>query len=109
MIEVGSLEYRLSRPKSDPAPASAPIPTTERQLIALKNLGRKQAGQEVDWINISDARTLTELGLAERQSAGWVISPLGLALLECNPDEASTNDAPVINFKAATQSWRRRP
>ena len=44
-------------------PLSAPL------LAALDNLGRKKAGQEVDWINIADARALTDLGLAERTGA----------------------------------------
>lgn len=49
----------------------------EEQLLALRNLARKQAGEEVDWINISAARALTALGLAERNSAGWTITAAG--------------------------------
>ena len=33
---------------------------TPGQLAALQNLARKQAGQEVDWVNIADARSLTD-------------------------------------------------
>jgi hypothetical protein len=50
---------------------------SENQLLALRNLARKQAGDEVDWINIADARALTDLGLAERTREGWVITGAG--------------------------------
>lgn len=57
------------------------------QFLALSNLQRKQAGEDVDWINISDARALTELGLAERNREGWNITGEGAALLaEGAPD-----------------------
>jgi hypothetical protein len=58
------------------------------QFQALGNLARKQAGEDVDWINISDARALTELGLAERNREGWKITPEGAALLAAAPPEA---------------------
>ncbi|GGL14751.1 hypothetical protein [Caulobacter rhizosphaerae] len=51
------------------------------QLVALKNLARKKAGEAVDWINIADARVLTDLGLAERNGGGWVITTDGVAAL----------------------------
>jgi len=51
-------------------------------LVALQNLGHKKAGLEVDWINISDARALTDLGLAERTRSGWVITPAGMSALQ---------------------------
>ncbi len=51
------------------------------QLTALRNLARKQAGEDVDWINIADARALTELGLAERSREGWTITTEGTAAL----------------------------
>jgi hypothetical protein len=51
------------------------------QLVALKNLARKKAGEAVDWINIADARGLTDLGLAERNGGGWVITTDGAAAL----------------------------
>ncbi len=47
------------------------------QLVALENLARKQAGEDVDWIKIADARALTDLGLAERSRAGWIIPQAG--------------------------------
>lgn len=54
---------------------------SEGQLTALKNLARKQAGDDVDWINISDARALTDLGFAQRDRVGWKITPEGLEAL----------------------------
>lgn len=51
------------------------------QLVALKNLARKKAGEAVDWINIADARVLTDLGLAERTGGGWVITQDGAVAL----------------------------
>ncbi|MFZ0270179.1 hypothetical protein [Caulobacter sp.] len=51
------------------------------QFVALKNLARKKAGEAVDWINIADARILTDLGLAERNGGGWVITSDGVATL----------------------------
>ena len=60
------------------------------QLVALRNLASKQAGQAVDWINIADARTLTELGLADRSREGWRITAAGLsALLKITESEVS--------------------
>lgn len=55
---------------------------SDRQLAALGNLARKKAGQLVDWINIADARALTDLGLAERSQEGWDITPEGEAALK---------------------------
>jgi hypothetical protein len=59
------------------------------ELCALHNLADKQAGQDVDWINIADARALTALGLARRTRAGWEITPEGLALVK-----AQSSDGP---------------
>ena len=53
-----------------------------KQLGALHNLADKQSGQDVDWINIADARVLTELGLARRTRAGWEITAEGLAFIK---------------------------
>ena len=61
---------------------------TPGQLAALSNLQRKKAGQDVDWINISDARALTDLGLAERTGGGWVITQSGVTLLAAGDDKA---------------------
>ena len=54
---------------------------TDGQLHALKNLARKRGGEEVPFINIADARALTELGLAARSQEGWDITAEGSALL----------------------------
>jgi hypothetical protein len=54
---------------------------TTGQLHALQNLARKRDGQDVPFVNISDARVLTELGLAERSREGWDITAAGSALL----------------------------
>jgi hypothetical protein len=62
------------------APTRMPLSTP--LLAALENLGRKKAGQEVDWINIADARALTDLGLAQRTPAGWIITAAGAAALD---------------------------
>ena len=48
---------------------------SEKELAALHNLADKQAGKDVDWINIAIARSLTELGLARRNRGGWEITP----------------------------------
>ncbi len=58
---------------------------TEGQRTALHNLARKQAGEEVDWISISHARALTDLGLAERTREGWIITAAGLDIVKSDP------------------------
>lgn len=58
---------------------------SDGQLLALKNLARKQAGDDVDWINISDARALTDLGYAQRDRVGWKITPEGVEVLASLP------------------------
>ncbi|MDP3175110.1 MAG: hypothetical protein Q8M88_11825 [Phenylobacterium sp.] len=62
------------------------------QLTALKNLERKQAGETVDWINIGDARALTDLGFAERTREGWVITAAGSALLAAGKPPGAPDD-----------------
>ncbi len=67
------------------------------QLTALRNLASKQAGGDVDWINIGDARALTELGLAERSREGWKITPAGAETLRLDglaEDLDPVGDAP---------------
>ena len=51
------------------------------QLHALQNLARKRDGKAVPFLNIADARALTELGYAERGRDGWGITVQGAALL----------------------------
>ena len=74
------------------------------QFTALSNLQRKKAGEVVDWINISDARALTDLGFAERTGGGWVITAAGTAVLlaseakdagQAKPDQV----VPIIPLK----------
>ncbi|HEY2749861.1 hypothetical protein [Phenylobacterium sp.] len=57
------------------------VDLTDVQLNALENLARKKTGAEAPFINIGAARTLTDLGLAERSREGWDITPEGSALL----------------------------
>ena len=72
---------------------------SDKELGALRNLADKQAGKDVDWINIADARALTELGLARRSREGWEITAEGLALLKAPPPPGPTlappGDPPV--------------
>jgi hypothetical protein len=65
-------------------------------LGALRNLAYKQAGAEVDWINIADARALTEQGLAQRTPSGWTITAKGeAAIAEARPAQSSVTRLPA--------------
>ena len=50
---------------------------SDGQLVALRNLSKKKAGAIVGWIDIAEARALTDLGLAARTAGGWRITPEG--------------------------------
>jgi hypothetical protein len=63
------------------------LPTTQR--LALRNLARKNAGEEVGWIKIADAIALAEAGLARRTAEGWKITPAGAAWLAADADPAA--------------------
>ena len=63
-----------------------------QQLEALRNLAKKQAGEAVAFINIADARALTELGLAERTQQGWVITEAGARMLAGESAEAAPGE-----------------
>ncbi len=63
------------------------MPLSEGQLTALRNLSLKRAGKPVDFINIADARALTDLGLAVRSREGWEITSEGEALLAATPND----------------------
>ena len=63
------------------------MPLSEGQLTALRNLSLKRAGKPVDFINIADARALTDLGLAVRSREGWEITSEGEALLTATPND----------------------
>ncbi len=56
-------------------------PIDDGHLEALRNLSKKQKGEDVGFINIADARALTELGLAIRTPQGWQITDAGSRLL----------------------------
>ena len=61
--------------------AASRLELSPGQFTALRNLASKQAGGDVDWINIADARALTGLGLAERSREGWKITSAGAEVL----------------------------
>ena len=54
---------------------------TAGQLRALRNLADKRSGNITAFVNIADARHLTELGLAIRSRQGWDITAAGLACI----------------------------
>ncbi len=68
------------------------------QHVALRNLAAKLAGEEVGWINIADARALSELGLAERNREGWRITDEGKAALQAADAEIAPSDDPQHNI-----------
>ena len=55
---------------------------TDGELQALRNLAEKQSGRATAFVNIADARQLTNLGLAVRSQQGWEITPAGAAYLK---------------------------
>jgi hypothetical protein len=74
------------------------------EIGALENLERKLAGEDVAWISIADARALSELGLAERNRAGWNITSAGQTWLR-ERATAPAEDCPVS--LASTRSERQ--
>lgn len=67
------------------------------QLAALKNLSRKRDGAMTAFLNIADARQLTELGLAVRSRQGWDITAAGTAYLE-RVGAGETQDSTPLPF-----------
>lgn len=63
---------------------------TPSQTDALRNLARKSAGHDTAFVNIADARALTELGLAARSRQGWDITAAGAAYLASRQDNDHT-------------------
>ena len=64
---------------------------TASETAALRNLAEKKAGTLTAFVNIADARRLTELGLAQRSQQGWDITPEGAAYLaSIVPEEGYT-------------------
>ncbi|MBW8824730.1 MAG: hypothetical protein JF567_11050 [Xanthomonadales bacterium] len=68
----------------------------DRQHLALRNLARKNAGEEVGWINIADAIALAEAGLCRRTAEGWKITTEGQALLAVGPDATPPDSSDVV-------------
>jgi hypothetical protein len=54
---------------------------TASEGAALRNLADKKSGSLTAFVNIADARRLTELRLAERSRQGWDITAAGAAYL----------------------------
>jgi hypothetical protein len=71
---------------------------TDGERRALNNLAGKGEGDIASFLNIADARRLTELGLARRTQQGWEITPAGTAHLEPIVDPDRPTD--VLDFKA---------
>jgi hypothetical protein len=63
---------------------------TGGQLQTLRDLARKKAGEPVRFVNIADARALTDLGLAQRSREGWDITPAGAERLTQSTDGDAT-------------------
>jgi hypothetical protein len=78
--------------------ARSPDQLSPGQLVALRNLARKQAGEAVNWINIADARALTELGFADRNSEGWRITTAGALALTTLVEDDAFEEAPQTNI-----------
>ena len=54
---------------------------TDAEIGALRNLANKRDGVVAPFVNIADARRLTELGFARRSRQGWDITAAGAAVL----------------------------
>lgn len=67
-----------------------------RQRLALRNLARKNAGEEVGWINIADAIALAEAGLCRRTAEGWKITTEGQALLADDPGSTPPDSSDIV-------------
>jgi hypothetical protein len=65
------------------------------QLNALRNLAEKSAGNATAFINIADARALTDLGFATRSRQGWDITAAGAAYLARLDTPDGANDSNV--------------
>jgi hypothetical protein len=87
---------------AEPPSPDSDVVLSPGQRVALRNLATKQAGEAVDWINIADARALTELGFADRGREGWRITPAGSAILLAMGDQ----DDPEAATEAQTTLLR---
>jgi hypothetical protein len=70
------------------------VTLSARLMSALENLADKQAGKDVDWINIADARALTELGFAQRSREGWDITAAGVSELAARSADGADPSPP---------------
>lgn len=69
------------------------ISLSDAELRALQNLAEKSTGALTAFVNIADARRLTELGLACRSRQGWDITAAGSAYLaRLNPGPSNDHD-----------------
>ena len=75
---------------------------TPKELAALRDLLAKADGADVAFVNIADARALTDKGLAARTQEGWSITPEGRAHLSGGDrpisDEPERPEGEVIAF-----------
>jgi RES domain-containing protein len=69
------------------------MPLSASLRAALENLHRKESGEAVDWINIADARALTELGFARRSHQGWEITEAGREAHGAQPQAHDDGDS----------------
>jgi hypothetical protein len=81
------------------------LPDTQR--LALRNLARKNAGEEVGWINIADAIALAEAGLCRRTAEGWKITAEGQALLAADAAPGSPETSDVVPMFANDAQFRK--
>jgi hypothetical protein len=66
---------------------------TDVDLHALERLAEKKAGAAIPFVNISAARKLSDMGLAQRSGEGWDITPEGSALLARRAEPPSSIEA----------------
>ncbi len=67
---------------------------TAAEMAALRNLAERRAGSLAAFVNIADARRLTELGLARRSQQGWDITSEGRVHLASWDVEAMPSEPP---------------
>lgn len=75
---------------------------SEGEFQALRNLAEKQGGSETAFVNIADARQLTDLGLAIRSQQGWDITAAGAAFL--NRTDAAAGQRPGVAGATTTST-----
>ena len=90
--EVIAMPARADLGETHAAPTQAHPTLSQGQWTALQNLALKQSGGDVPWINIADARALTDAGFAERTREGWNITQEGVAELAAEKRRLATKD-----------------